>query len=174
MYFSVQNYPVANPRPYDDTGWTMQYMRNVKLSPVRVGSLLDEQMTLLTADAVPPGGIDGYGATLVIEHTTDNALMAFRYRNQTTKMFAAEEPFDINRRHMPAGSFIIPNADRNKIEPMLKELGLTAWATAVAPAIRMHEMKLPRIGLVHSWSRTQDEGWVRAAFDAYGVPYTYF
>ena len=25
MYFSVQNYPAANPRPYDDTGWTMQY-----------------------------------------------------------------------------------------------------------------------------------------------------
>ena len=32
MYFSVQNYPPANPRPYDDTGWTMQYMRNVKLT----------------------------------------------------------------------------------------------------------------------------------------------
>ncbi len=30
MYFSMQNYPLANPRPYDDTGWTMQYMRNVK------------------------------------------------------------------------------------------------------------------------------------------------
>ena len=29
LYFSVQNYPAANPRPYDDTGWTMQYMRNV-------------------------------------------------------------------------------------------------------------------------------------------------
>jgi hypothetical protein len=27
---------------------------------------------------------------------------------------------------------------------------------------------------VHSWSRTQDEGWVRAAFDTYGIPYTYF
>ena len=26
---------VANPRPYDDTGWTMQYMRNVKLNPHR-------------------------------------------------------------------------------------------------------------------------------------------
>src|SRR5260370_22100422 len=24
MYFSVQNYPPANPRPYDHTGWTMQ------------------------------------------------------------------------------------------------------------------------------------------------------
>ncbi len=35
MYLSVQNYPPANPRPYDDTGWTMQYMRNVKVMPVR-------------------------------------------------------------------------------------------------------------------------------------------
>ena len=34
MYFSVQNYPPANPRPYDDTGWTMQYMRNVKLNAI--------------------------------------------------------------------------------------------------------------------------------------------
>ena len=35
-------------------------------------------------------------------------------------------------------------------------------------------MKVPRIGYVHSWSRTQDEGWVRAALDHYSVPYTYF
>ena len=34
MYLSVQNYPPANPRPYDDTGWTMQYMRDVKTIPV--------------------------------------------------------------------------------------------------------------------------------------------
>jgi hypothetical protein len=38
----------------------------------------------------------------------------------------------------------------------------------------MHELDLPRIGYVHSWQRTQDEGWVRAALDYYGVPYTYF
>src|SRR5207237_802982 len=30
------------------------------------------------------------------------------------------------------------------------------------------------LGYVHSWTRTQDEGWVRAALDHYGVPYTYF
>jgi hypothetical protein len=33
---------------------------------------------------------------------------------------------------------------------------------------------LPRIGYVHSWANTQNEGWVRAALDTYGVPYTYF
>jgi hypothetical protein len=35
-------------------------------------------------------------------------------------------------------------------------------------------LTVPRIGYVHSWQRTQDEGWVRAALDHYGVPYTYF
>ena len=34
MYFSIQNYPPQNPSPYDDTGWTFQFMRNVKLQTV--------------------------------------------------------------------------------------------------------------------------------------------
>ena len=40
--------------------------------------------------------------------------------------------------------------------------------------MRTHDLDIPRIGYVHSWTRTQDEGWVRAALDTYGVPYTYF
>src|SRR3954465_8826778 len=57
---------------------------------------------------------------------------------------------------------------------MLRDLGLTARAVANAPTVKTHELDVPRIGYVHSWTRTQDEGWVRAAFDHYGVPYTYF
>jgi hypothetical protein len=45
---------------------------------------------------------------------------------------------------------------------------------ASAPAVKAHDLDIPRIGYVHSWTRTQDEGWVRAALDHYGVPYTYF
>src|SRR5437763_1537332 len=40
--------------------------------------------------------------------------------------------------------------------------------------MKSHDLDIPRIGYVHSWTRTQDEGWVRAALDTYGVPYTYF
>ena len=40
--------------------------------------------------------------------------------------------------------------------------------------MRTHDLDVPRIGYVHSWTRTQDEGWVRAALDTYGIPYTYF
>ena len=68
----------------------------------------------------------------------------------------------------------MPNADRAKLEPMLKDLGLSAWAVASAPSVKTHDLDVPRIGYVHSWTRTQDEGWWRAALDTFGVPYTYF
>jgi hypothetical protein len=174
MYFSVQNYPQANPRPYDDTGWTMQYMRNVKLTAVTDKSILDQPMSMLTADAKPAGSVAGTGATIVVDHTTDNALMAFRFRNRDVKMLAAEDDFELDGHKFRAGAFIIPNADRAKIEASLKDLGLSAWAPAKAPEVKTHSLDVPRIGYVHAWQRTQDEGWTRAALDYYGVPYTYF
>jgi hypothetical protein len=174
MYFSIQNYPVTNPRAYDDTGWTMQFMRNVELHPVQDKSVLSSPMTLLAADAKAPAVLDGTGNVLVVDHTTDNNLMAFRMRNKDVKMLAAEDDFEMNGHKFRAGAFIIPDADESKLGPQIKELGLTAWATTTAPTVKTHEMQVPRIGYVHSWSRTQDEGWVRAALDHYGVPYTYF
>ena len=100
--------------------------------------------------------------------------MTFRFKNAGVKMLAAEEDFELNGRKFRAGAIIVPNADRAKLEPMLKDLGLSAWAVAAAPTVKTHDLDIPRIGYVHSWTRTQDEGWVRAALDTYGVPYTYF
>src|SRR2546422_1954919 len=57
---------------------------------------------------------------------------------------------------------------------MLKDLGLSAWAVASAPNVKTHDLDIPRVGYIHSWTRTQDEGWWRAALDTFGVPYTYF
>ena len=174
MYFAVQNFSPANPRPYDDTGWTFHLMRNVVIKPVTDKSLLDHRGTLLTADAKAPGGVEGRGPVLLIDHTTDNNLVTFRFRHHAVTMQAAEEEFEAAGRKFRAGSFIIPNADRALLEPTLRELGLSAWAVDTAPAVRVHDLDVPRIGYIHSWANTQNEGWVRAAFDAYGVPYTYF
>ncbi|HUB79878.1 MAG TPA: M14 family zinc carboxypeptidase [Bryobacteraceae bacterium] len=174
MYFAVQNYPTANPNPYDDTGWTMQYMRDVKLTPLTDASVLKEPMTLLTSEAHAAGGVEGSGSTLIVENTADNNLTAFRFRHRTMSMMAAEEDFEAGGHKFRAGAYIIPSADRAALEPELKDLGLSAWAFASAPAVKTHALTAPRIGYVHSWSRTQDEGWTRAALDYYKIPYTYF
>src|SRR5688572_1279714 len=174
MYFSVQNYSPSNPNPYDDTGWTFQYMRNLVIKPIGEKSALDQQMAAITADVRAPGGIDGTGPVLVVEHTTDNNLVTFRFKHADVKMEAAEEDFEASGRKFRAGAFIIRTANRSALEPTLTSLGLSAWAMAAAPTVRTHDLDVPRIGYVHSWANTQNEGWVRAAFDTFGVAYSYF
>jgi hypothetical protein len=174
MYFSIQNYPTTNPSPYDDTGWTYPMMRNIILHEVKDASFLKAPMTPAGDRVVATGGISGSGANLIVDHTGDNNMITLRYRLASTKMAAAEEPFEAGGHKFGAGSFIIARANRAAVEPVLKELGLSAWATDAVPAVKSHDLDIPRIGYIHSWSNTQDEGWVRAALDYYKVPYNYF
>ena len=174
MYFSIQNYAPQNPPPYDDTGWTFQLMRDIRIVPITEKRVLDQPMTMITADVKAPGSIEGTGRVLVVEHTADTSLVAFRFKNSAVKMLAAEADFEVAGRKLRAGSIIVPDADRATLEPMLRDFGLSAWAVASAPEVKTHDLDVPRIGYVHNWNRTQDEGWWRAALDAYGIPYTYF
>ena len=178
MYFSTQNYPPQNPSPYDDTGWTFQLMRDIRIVAVTDRSILDKPMTRLADAAKAAGGIQGTGATLVVDATGDNALVTLRFKNPAVKMMAAEQDFEIqvdgSARTLHAGSLVIENADVSALGSQLSDLGLSAWAVGVVPSVKTHELDLPRVGYVHSWIRTQDEGWWRAALDTYGVPYTYF
>jgi hypothetical protein len=174
MYFSLQNFAPDNPAPYDDTGWTFPLMRNLTITPITDSSVLKQPMTLVTADVRAAGGITGTGPVVVVDNTRDNNLVTFRFRFPTVKMQAAEESFDAGGHHFGAGSLIIANASNAQLDPALRELGLSGWAISAAPSVRTHDLDVPRIGYVHSWSSTQDEGWVRGALDHYKVPYTYF
>jgi len=174
MYFSLQNFPPQNPAPYDDTGWTFPMMRNIIVSEVTDAGVLKQPMTQITHDVTAPGGIAGSGSVIAVANTSDNTLVDFRFKFPNVKMEAAEAAFDADGHHFDAGSLIIPSANRAPLDAALKQLGLSGYALAAAPSVATHELTTPRIGYVHSWSRTQDEGWVRAALDYYHVPYTYF
>ena len=111
------------------------------------------------------GGITGNGSVVVVDNTSDNTLVSFRFKLPNVKMQAAEDEFDANGHHFAPGAFVIADANRAQLEPALKQLGLSGYAVASAPTVKTHDLDIPRIGYVHSWTRTQDEGWVRAAFD---------
>jgi len=176
MYFSLQNYPPQNPSPYDDTGWTFPLMRNITVTEITDKSVLNQAMTpvSMTKDVIASGGITGNGNTVIVENDADNSLVSFRFKLPNVKMAAAEESFAAGGHNFAPGAIIIADANRGQIEPMLKQLGLSGYAVASAPAVKSHDLDIPRIGYIHSWTRTQDEGWVRAALDTYGVPYQYF
>jgi hypothetical protein len=174
MYLGLQWYPPENPRPYDDTGWSIPLLHNIKVTRVDDKAILEQPMSVLGTNAKYAGTITGSGSTLVIDHTTDNALATFRWANAAVKMSAAEQPFELGGRKFAAGAFVIPSANRAALEPQIREMGLQAVATDTPPKVPMHDLDLPRVGYIHSWQNTQDEGWVRMGLDMYKIPYTYF
>src|SRR6185436_8456567 len=139
----VQFYSPDNPRPYDDTGWSIPLLRNVKATAVADKSILTQPMTLASADIAVPGSITGSGPVVLVDNTTDNTLVTFRFTHAGVKMAAAEQPFEAAGHKFPAGSFVIANADRAALEPSIKELGLTAYAVASAPTVPTHDLDVP-------------------------------
>ena len=180
MLLDTQYYNVNDPRPYDDTGWTLGALRNVKTVRVTDKAVLEVPMVLLTSDARVRGKIAGSASTagFIINHNADNTLATLRYKLKDVKMNAAEDSFKIGDQQFSAGSFIIktegnPADVRQQLETAVTELGLTAVAVDKLPDVKTHEMAAARIAIVHTWTNTQNEGWFRIEFDRLHIPYSY-
>ena len=180
MLLDTQYYNVTDPAPYDDTGWTMGAMRNVKTVRVVDKSVLDVEAKLLTEDAKVTGQLTGPASAVayVINHNTENTLATLRFRLKDVKMSAAEDSFKIGAQQFNTGSFIIkqdgnPSDVRQKLESAVVELGLKAIGVEKLPEVKTHELAVPRIAIVHTWTNTQNEGWFRIEFDRLQIPYTY-
>lgn len=172
-------YNVNDPRPYDDCGWTMGALRNVKTVRVTDKAVLDAATTLITSDVKIRGRLEGTAtAAYVINHNTDNTLMTLRYKLQNIKMSAAEDSFKVGDKQFNAGSFIInsqgnPSDLKQKLESAATDLGLTAVAVDKVPDVKTHELAVPRIAILHTWTNTQNDGWFRMEFDRLQIPYKY-
>lgn len=180
MLLDTQYYNVSDPSPYDDTGWTMGAMRNVKTVRVVDKSILSVPMTLLKNDARVTGNLTGASAPVafVINHNTDNTLATLRFRLKDVKIGAAEDSFKVGDQNFNTGSFIIklagnPADVRSRLESSVTELGLKAVGVDKLPEVKTHELAVPRIGIVHTWTNTQNDGWYRIEFDRLQIPYSY-
>ncbi len=180
MLLDTQYYNPGDPRPYDDTGWTLGALHNVKTVRVTDVKVLDAPMTLLTADARPAGQVAGEekAAVFAVNHAAEPELMTFRYKLKDVKMLAAEDGFTQGKVKLNTGTFLIPRqGNPADLVPRLKAAcaatGLTAYGLAEMPKVKTHDLDAPRLAILHSWLSTQDEGWFRLALDSLDVPYAY-
>ncbi len=159
--------------PYDDTGWTFGELFNVQVARVTDTRVLDVAMERLIAPAAAPSGVEGTGTTFIVNNDTDPSLLALRYRFASVPFDVAEEPFEVSGRTFNRGSFIIRNVDAAALATAARDLGLKVYAAGSAPTVKAHAATAPRIGYVHTWLSTQDEGWWRIELDKLKVPYDY-
>ena len=166
---ALQSFKPTDPQPYDDTGWTMDLLRHVTTLKIADSTVLTKPMRLLTADAVVAGRVAGTGSTLVVPHLGDWRSSVLPWKVAGARVRVADSAFTIGTTTYPAGTFLL--ADAPAVRTRVAAMGLDATATADID-VASHAITLPRIAIMHSWISTQDEGWVRYAFERLGVPYT--
>jgi len=188
MLLDTQYYSTNDPRPYDDTGWTLGPLRNVKTLRVTDASILKVPMTLVDAPArfvaggvAAPHAVKGKSPAVkcyVINASGEPNLASLRFRLSDAKFYAAEAAFETGGDKFAAGSFVLPvEGNPGDLDMRLgaaaKELGVRVVSIEAVPDVARHEVALPRIALLHTWTDTQNEGWFRLMMEEAGVPYTY-
>jgi hypothetical protein len=182
MLLDRQYFNVDDPRPYDDVGWTLGPLYNVKTVRIEDVGILDAPMTLVKGEVAAPGGVSRLGKGAVqaylIDHNADIALATFRFARKDLKIQAAEKAFELQGRKFRAGSFVItPAGNPADLEAVLDEAGKThgfaVFAAPAVPSVPAHDVGAPRVAVMHTWQNTQTEGWLRIALDECGIPYDY-
>ncbi|HUR36939.1 MAG TPA: M14 family zinc carboxypeptidase [Terriglobales bacterium] len=171
MMLDTQYYSARDPRSYDDTGWTIGALRNVKTARVMDTSILNAPMAKVDGEMKSPGGTSGQGAVAIIEHNTDNTLATLRFRLPKVKMEAAEDAFEVDGKKFRAGTFIV--REGSAVMDQAKALGIKVHSTGADIKVKTHAVQVPRIAMMHGWQSTQNDGWFRIAMDKLEVPYTY-
>ena len=168
---AIQRYRPDDPSPYDDTGWSLDQLRNVTAYTVADSTVLTRPMRLLDADVRVDGSITSDGATLAIPALGDWRSATLPWRLRGTSVSVADTAFTVGGTRYSAGTYLVRNT--SAAQDAVRALGLTATALAASPSVRSHVVTPPRIAFVHSWIETQNEGWVRHALEEMGVPFTY-
>ncbi len=182
LMLDKQYFNITDPRPYDDVGWTISNQFNVKTVRIEDTSVLDVSMKLINEEVKHEGNVNnltgGNTTAYLINHDASNQLATFRFANANLIIEAAEAAFEVEENKFNAGTFIIKTTDnagnlKDVLENASKEYEFKAFSVSEVPEVNTHPLEVPKIAVMHTWSSTQDEGWLRMGLDRLEIPYEY-
>ncbi len=138
-------YVRSDEKVYDDTGWTLGYLKNVDFKRVANPAVLKVPMHAWA-------GAPAVTAPAILENNADTSVARAVWTDRNAHWVVADEPFTVDGKKYAAGTIVTASSK---------------------PASKSHELHIPRIAILHTWLRTQDEGWFRLGLESLGIPYSY-
>jgi hypothetical protein len=138
-------YVRSDEKVYDDTGWTLGYLKNVDFKRVANPDVLKVPMHEWKIAGMVT-------ESTYLENNADTLLPRIVWTDRNMPRVVADEPFTVDTKKYAAGTIV---------------------AKSFAPSTKTHELHLPRVAILHTWLRTQDEGWFRLGLESLGIPYSY-
>jgi hypothetical protein len=170
-FLEEQKFPADEPNPpYDDVAWTFPLIYGVDGTKIDDRKILAAAMEPVGAPVQAPGEVTGAGDLFLLRDTGQTSLLEARLLLGSHQVDAAETAFQADGAQYPAGSWIV-QAPRDAVEQAATRLGLSFHAVPALPDVRRHLLDLPRVGLLHTWTSTQDAGWARYTLDRTGLRY---
>ena len=167
MMLDSQYYKPDDPRSYDDCGWQLGPLYNLKVTRVTDGKILDAPMQLvpdLGPDETPLNTREVYA----VKPNGDVSMVQLRMWNPDAKIRVADAAFQVGNESIPAGTWVVEAGSAPLRWPDIPRQPISG---ATLPALR--DVPMPRIAMIHTWQSTQDEGWFRVAFDQLKIPFKY-
>ncbi len=180
----TQDFPDDAPSPYDDVAWTYPLMFNVTAHAVDDEAIQDLDMDPVDGEVMIAGsyehvdGDDESGVRVVVPNASAHIMAARLALPADVAVVVADEEITVDdERTVPAGAWLMRPSEisEDDFEAWATEHGFTAYTiedTKLGEAAH-HPMDMPRVAVLHTWSRTQDEGWTRFTFDQAGLEYDY-
>lgn len=159
--------------PFDDTGWTYGDLFHVEVVRVTDPTILKAAMEKLDKPVADAGTVHGSGSIYAIDNTGQLSLISLRYALRDADISVADAPFTAGGTNFHAGTFLFQKVSGTQMQQALQHLNLQAYGIAAMPTVKTHAIGTPRIAIMHTWLRTQTEGWWRQALDNLHVPYDY-
>lgn len=174
-----QDFPEDAPSPYDDVAWTYPLMFNVSAEPVDDAAIQGLEMEAVAGEVALQGTTDTDhrgGIWAVLPHASAHQMSA-RLELGDVAVRVTERRVDVDDdTALPAGTWLLRDeAVGERVEAWAERSGMEVIRVSEddLDGVATHDMDLPRIAVLHTWSRTQDEGWTRFTFDQQGLEYDY-
>jgi Zinc carboxypeptidase len=164
--------------PYDDIAWTMGYLYGVTVKQEDSVSFSRGNLKPVSDPVVYKGNISGAGTQYLLKYSAQQKVLAAAYAIQKNnpsvkqQILAEKWVFAAGKDSALAGSIYWEGLSKEDAQAIAQQFGLDLQQVSAIPnAIKRNVMKLPRVGIYHTWYNTQDEGWARYTFEQMGVPY---
>ncbi len=173
-----QDFPEdAEFQPYDDVAWTLPLLYGVEADKIDDEAVLQAPMSPVESDVRIAGEKPkARRRAYLISASSTQKLIEARLMLGDIAVFAAEEAFKVGKRTYPVGSWVIPAVEtpglRDAVEGIAAKLGIDVYSSRSVPDVPKHNLDFPRLAVFHTWTYTQDSGWVRFTLDRANVPYT--
>jgi hypothetical protein len=158
---------------HDMTGYAMSLQMGVQVD--KIAHRFQIPATVVQEIEIQPisGAVRGRGGFgFAFSPVNNRAVTATnRLLSAGATISLAGSSFDAEGLSWPVGTKVVQGTERRELERLASELGLEFVSLDASPAVQLHELKKPKIGLYRSLMAPETGGWTRMLLDKYEIEY---